>query len=286
MLSRLLVGFYRIVHGKLHLRGAGWLLTRCAPLVPGLQAFPVAVDGVGRAVLDFRDGAAFFIMNATLGDLNDNTVLMRCLEMVLCPGDVLWDVGANVGLVSGHFAHPRYQLSSLHAFEPNPGPRKTLASLLGKSPKVTIHPFGLAEKDQMITMSLSPVGSSGVGTMREATGWEEKIQVRTRAGDVVRRELQLPAPDVIKIDVEGFEPNVFAGLVQTITEKRPIIVFEHSHLTDEQVEELILPGYLRYFLLYDGTASPAVESRWKGADVILIPTEKSHLFKPEKLRSG
>jgi len=282
MLSKLLVGFYRIVHGKLHWRGAGWLISRCAPVLPGLQAFPVAVPGVGVAVLDFRDSAAFFIMNASLGDFNDNAVLLRCLESVLRPGDVLWDVGANVGLVSGHFAHPRYQLSSLHAFEPNPGPRKTLASLLAGVPKAAIHPFGLGDKDQTITMSVSSVGS-GLGTMLEAQGGGERIQVQVRAGDAVRRELQLPAPDVIKIDVEGFEPNVFAGLARTITEKRPIIVFEHSHLSDEQVGQLVLPDYLRYFLLYDGTASATFESRGRGPDAILIPREKAHLFNPEKI---
>jgi FkbM family methyltransferase len=37
------------------------------------------------------------------------------------------------------------------------------------------------------------------------------------------RELRLPAPQVIKIDVEGFEPSVFAGLTETIAEHRPIL---------------------------------------------------------------
>ena len=128
MLSKLLVGFYRVVHGKLHLPGAGWLIKRLAPVVPGLQAYPVAVAGVGVAVLDLRDEAAFLILNATLGELGTDAVLISFLESVLQPGNVLWDVGANVGFVSGYFAHPRFQLSSLHAFEPNPNPRKTLHS--------------------------------------------------------------------------------------------------------------------------------------------------------------
>ncbi len=147
MVSDMLVGFYRLVHGRLHMRGAGWLLRRFAPFFPRLQAYPFPVPEVGVALLDFRDVGAFGIVNSfAFGEHGVGTGLYRCLEMALQPGDVLWDVGANVGAVSAIFAHPRFKLASLHAFEPNPDPLKTLQSLFSANPLCVVHPFGLEIK--------------------------------------------------------------------------------------------------------------------------------------------
>jgi len=263
MLSDLLVGFYRVVHGRLHLRGAGWLIKKLAPMLPGLQAYPFPVPEVGVALLDFRDVESFEMINLLLGELGNKEHMFRCLEEALQPGDVLWDVGANVGAVSGHFAHPRFQLSSLHAFEPNPGPLKTLQSLFPANSRCVVHPFGLGDKDQRITMSLSSVGSS-VGSMSRDFHEGRQIQVQVRRGDTARRELGLPAPHVVKIDVEGFEASVFAGLAETIAEHRPIIVFEHIFLSDEQIRELTPKDYLLFLSRTTARWRPIFPSGGKG----------------------
>jgi FkbM family methyltransferase len=280
MFSDLLVGFYRLVHGRLHLPGAGWLLKRFAPMLPGLQAYPFSVPEVGVAVLDFRDEAAFGMVNLALGDLGQDANLHRCLEAVLQPGDVFWDVGANIGIVSGHFAHPRFKLSSLHAFEPNPGPLKTLQSLFPANGRCVVHPFGLGDKNQVITLSLSSAGSC-VGSMARDFHEGKQIQVQVRRGDDARRELPLPAPQVIKIDVEGFEPSVLAGLAETIAAHRPIVFFEHIFLSDEQVRGLVPKDHLLYFLQDDGSIATDFSQRRRGHDALLVPAEKAARFKLE-----
>jgi FkbM family methyltransferase len=194
--------------------------------------------------------------------------------MALQPGDVFWDVGANVGVVSGHFAHPRFQLSSLHAFEPNPIPLKTLQSLFSANARCIVHPFGLGDKDQMINMNLSSAGSS-LGSMSRDFQEGKQIRVQVRRGDAVRRELGLPAPHVMKIDVEGFEPSVFAGLTETIAEHRPILFFEHLFLSDQQIRELMPKDYVLFFIQDDGSTTTDFSERRKGHDVIVIPAEKA-----------
>src|ERR1035441_9452908 len=37
-----------------------------------------------------------------------------------------------------------------------------------------------------------------------------------------------PPPDLIKIDVEGFELEVLKGLEQTLLKRHPTIIFEHA----------------------------------------------------------
>jgi len=285
MLSDLLVGFYRVVHGRLHLRGAGWLLKRLAFIFPGLQAYPFTVPEVGVALLDFRDVQAFSIVNLLLGDVGNSASLYRRLEEALQPGDVFWDVGANVGMVSGYFAHPRFKLSSLHAFEPNPGPLKTLQSLFSANSRCIVHPFGLGDKDQMISLNLSSRGS-GVGSMSRDFHEGKTIQVQVRRGDAALRELRLPAPHVVKIDVEGFEPSVFAGLTETIAKHRPILAFEHIFLSDEQIKELVPGGYLLYFMQDDGSLKTDYSMRHNGCDALVVPAEKAGRFRLEPTAPG
>ena len=85
----------------------------------------------------------------------------------------------------------------------------------------------------------------------------------------------MPAPQVIKIDVEGFEPSVFAGLAETIDRHRPILAFEHVHLTDEQIKGLVPKEYALYFIQNDGSIGTDIAMRLNGFDAMLVPTEKA-----------
>jgi hypothetical protein len=124
----------------------------------------------------------------------------------------------------------------------------------------------------MITMNLSS-GDSLVGSIARDFHEGRQIQVQVRRGDSLRHEMQLPAPDVMKIDVEGFEPSVFAGLKETIAGNRPIIVFEHIFLSDEQIRELIPRDYLLYFIQDDGSIATDFSVRRNGHDAIVVPSE-------------
>jgi FkbM family methyltransferase len=274
MVCESLVGFYRLVHGRLHMPGAGWLIRKLAPVLPRLQTYPCAVPEVGVALLDFREIEAFGMLNLLLGELRYDANLYRCLEIALRPGDVFWDVGANIGTVSAYFAHPRFGLSSLHAFEPNPGPLKTLQSLFSANARCRAHPFGLGDSERRMTMHLSAASSSLGSMSRDLQGGKE-IQVQVRRGDSARRELGLPAPNVMKIDVEGFESSVFAGLAETIEQHRPIFVFEHIFLSDEQIKALMPRDYALTFILDDGSMTTDFSRRRQGHDAIVVPAEKA-----------
>ncbi len=277
MLSKLLVHFYFFFHGTLGLPGAGWLIRRLRPLVPGLWNYPLSLPEIGTAVLDFRDDAAFGFLNFCLGDCGHSKELLRFMERVLHPGAVLWDVGANIGLVSLYFAKPQYGLREIHAFEPNPDALKTLQSLVTCHPTIRVHPVGLGVKDETLEMRASCKGSTDSSLVRELNHRTKIVSIPIRCGDTYLDEKALSHPDVIKIDVEGFEPQVIAGLGQLIQRKRPTIFFEHIWLTEEQIADLVPERYELQYILGDGTMTCKASRRWEGIDAVLTPTERDSL---------
>jgi FkbM family methyltransferase len=277
VLASALVRFYFLVHGRFRLPGAGWLLRRVARVVPGLRAFPLDVPGVGMAEVDFRDEAVFTLLNLGLGELGNHAALISWMERCLAPGAVLWDVGANVGFVSAHFAHPRHRLGAVHAFEPAPGPLRVLDSLFRGHKLVRVHPFGLGARDEELALRVQP-GSSAYSSLKRELDHATTVPIRIRRGDEVQRELFLPPPDVIKVDVEGFEPQVFDGLRETLRVRKPVVFFEHIMLTDEQVRALQPDGWTLRFILDDGRLAEDFRERMRGHDAVLLPPEKRELL--------
>ena len=277
MLARFLVAFYFFVHGKMRLPGAGWLLRKLAPYHPDLQQFPLVIPEVGTAIIDFRDEAVFALLNFSLGEYGHDRALLKLMSRELKPGYVLWDVGANIGYLAQHFARPEFRLAEIHAFEPNPAALKMLQTLFRSHARVRIHPIGLGavrEQRQLYVYGhSSPLGS----IVRDLPG-AAPVTISIFPADTYLGENEIALPDIIKIDVEGFEPQVFAGMQQTIRGKRPVIFFEHLLLEDETVRQLVPPDYELIFLLDDGTLTRDFGVRRRGANGVLVPVEKFHAF--------
>jgi hypothetical protein len=101
MLANFLVRFYRVWHGRLGLKGAGWALRRAARVVPGLPAYPLVMQDGTRVTLDFRDMSAWYWLNLDLGDPHfEEEGLFRAMRARITLDSVVWDVGANAGVLS------------------------------------------------------------------------------------------------------------------------------------------------------------------------------------------
>jgi FkbM family methyltransferase len=272
VLARFLVCFYFFVHGRLHWPGAGWLIRRIAPHWCDLQRFPLDVPGVGTAIVDFRDLAAMGWLNYRLNEHGTDIVLFTYIARFLRPGSVLWDIGANVGTLSAYFTSPKFSLRSIEAFEPNPNLTPSLRLLFSAHQRVHIHEFGLGDSNSELELQLGP--SSSVSSIKRTFENGRQVRVPIYQGDAAVLTFKLPLPDVIKVDVEGFEAEVFAGLRQTIRTTRPVIFFEYLFFTDEQIRQMIPERYEIRLLLDDGRITADFGLRALGHDAVLIPEER------------
>ncbi len=252
MTDHLIISFYSLWHGILKRRGAGRLLSKAAPTTKGLQSYRMRLPEGHFINLDFRDVSAMYWLNHTLGDRFEERGLITAMQRFLKPESVIWDIGANSGLLSYLLAKEQ-PFSELHLFEPNPRMTKLASQALSAYPKASVHPFGLSNRDGEFTLTI-PDGHTTMATLEpdatQRSGSPCKITCHT--GDDLVWQSGFKPPTVIKIDTEGHEPAVIAGLEKTIATHRPVIFCEHISL-DVHEEHSMLPSGYRLYTVSDAT---------------------------------
>lgn len=157
-------------------------------------------------------------------------LLLRDLALVLRSTEervTFYDVGANVGQ---HTLFMSPLVDRVVSFEPFPLVRKELEQKLSDNAigNVTLFPVGLGSKDEDLPYSTPDGKNMGTGTFRSVAADRDACILPVRNGDLFFKQNALPRIDLMKIDVEGFESNVFMGLKETIERDRPVILMELS----------------------------------------------------------
>ena len=175
---------------------------------------------------------AVMVANASSSGLEPGT--RQVLTSLIRPGMGVADVGANVGLLTLSCAVATGPSGQVYAFEPEPGPRAQLEKTLKINGLSWVKTFDLAAgaTTQEATFHISPViGHSSLYELPQEDGAGRDIIVKvTRLDDVIGPEQRL---DVVKIDVEGAELDVLAGMERLVAENPDLaIVAEYgpSHL--------------------------------------------------------
>lgn len=139
------------------------------------------------------------------------------------PGDLVFDVGAHVG---NRIAPLRALGARVVAVEPQPHCVALLERLYGDDPDVNLvdAACGAAESEATLHVSpehptLSTLSRSWTEAIdrhyaEHAIAWDREVTVRTTSLDALIDAYG--EPGFIKIDVEGFEPEVLAGLTRAV----------------------------------------------------------------------
>ena len=143
---------------------------------------------------------------------------------------VVFDVGANIGFYSLVMATQVPSGGRVFSFEPNP---QTLARLqehisLNRAQNVEASGLALSEGSGSAQLHDFGEGESGKFSLRQQTGpaLAGSSKVQTDSLDDRVQAHGLSQVDLIKVDVEGHEPEVFLGSQRTILEHHPFLCFE------------------------------------------------------------
>lgn len=147
----------------------------------------------------------------------------RLYRQFINDGDLVFDVGAHVGDRVASFSRLGARVV---AVEPQPAMVTVLKLLHGRNSAVTIEAVAVGREAGSANLMINPsnptvsTASRGfVTAAHNAPGWEDQrwtqtIQVPVTTLDRLVGKHGMPA--FIKIDVEGFEAEVLAGLTQPV----------------------------------------------------------------------
>lgn len=191
--------------------------------------------GADTVSLSIGEYTANFVMEAHadkefLGSFSEEAPLENLLSQ-LKPTDVLWDIGANVGVYS------RFALEvgvTVVAFEPDDPTRSTLRRTLEhEEGDATVLSYGLGDERRTIERHLN--------MQRE----NEPTEVTVIPGDKLLSKSSIPAPTVLKIDVEGMEFATLRGLESALEDVRLLYMELHpAALADRDESTEDLKGWL------------------------------------------
>jgi FkbM family methyltransferase len=199
---------------------AGWFGR--APLT--IAAGPAGGMAVSTTHLPLNHGQFADIIRGTL-----EPAVAEALLRTVRPGQVMYDVGANLGywtLVASRLVGAEGRVV---AFEPVPWCADAVAANIALNELSQAEVRAQAVSDSSGRARLLVVGEAGhslLASVGSHVNTREEIEVDTVAIDDLVAAGSIPPPDVLKVDTEGAELLVLAGMRETIARHGPRIICE------------------------------------------------------------
>ena len=158
---------------------------------------------------------------------HDERYVVTKLLKTIKPGDICWDIGANIGFYTCLLASQVEEVGAVVAFEPAV---RTCGYLyenvsLNQFSNVTVVNKGLGDKAEQQHLYYSEAAlAEGTASLKYAEGRTASERVTLDTIDNLIREL--PIPDFIKIDVEGYQLEVLRGGEHCLKTHAPLLMAE------------------------------------------------------------
>lgn len=162
-------------------------------------------------------------------ELAFNNAMLQAIK----PGDVVWDVGANLGLYTRKFSVMVGNQGIVHAFEPVDTCFSALKAACATLQNTCFHNLALGDQKKTLSMYLSN-NSLGATHSFVNTSHSEKNKINEISiapGDYLIEKENVNCPNIIKIDVEGYEEEVLQGLKKTLAKPECRAVFCEIHFS-------------------------------------------------------
>jgi FkbM family methyltransferase len=173
------------------------------------------------------------------GDAARNAAMDALYGRFLKQGDLAFDIGSHVGDRISSF---RRLGARVVALEPQPGPARAIRLIHGRDSQVSLLQAACGEREGTVTLrinsenpTVSTASDAFIDAARGADGWKEQVwdhEIAVPCTTLDALVALFGLPDFIKIDVEGFEAQVLAGLTRPV----PVISFEFTTIQREVAE--------------------------------------------------
>lgn len=210
----------------------------------------------------------------------------RVVPRFVRPGQVVFDIGANVGAYTWQMARLVGDEGHVYAFEPYPESARRLRYLARRLGARNVTVVECAVTDQVSKVFLSRP-APGVGGVYDAmvhlrTPAEAGLlEVPTTTIDTAAAALGRAGPSFIKCDAEGAEWMVFEGGRRTLSEVRPTVLCEvedrwagrYGHTRDEVIRQVSQLGRSAPWVYERSILVPLLRAQGNHNVVLFLPDE-------------
>lgn len=184
-----------------------------------------------------HDGTRYFVLgHPLLVDRHDTldlrrgyhepleTALLRC---IVEPGDVVVDGGANLGYYSVLLAELVGASGHVHAYEPEPGAFALLEANLAanRCTNVTARRAALGAVGGVGRLWVNPGSNQGDHRTYDPGQERPVVEIEVVAlDDATETVFASRAPRVVKLDLQGSEPEVVAGMGRLLDDGGPLVI--------------------------------------------------------------
>ena len=195
-------------------------------LLPPVRLITVTLDKGFRMQLDLADPEQRQVYFFGHYHERYETALVADL---LDPGEVFWDVGANIGYFALVAAAAVGDTGQVLTFEPGAAALERLRAnvALNHYKNIVIYPLAVAEVEGEATLYRAEgMADSSASLFAAVAGTVGGEVCRTVALDDFLKKEKLRPPDFLKLDVEGAELRALQGAAQILAKHRPLLLVE------------------------------------------------------------
>lgn len=197
--------------------------------------------------------------------------LQAALRELIPTGAVIFDVGANIGYVSLLLAKAAGEAGRVFAFEALPTNVEQLrrnVELNGMEDRVMVIANAVTQAPGPVRFLVH--ASGGMGKAAGSAGRDDKYQSEVTVPGTSLDEFVYggghPAPQVVKMDIEGGEVMALPGMRRVLSEARPLMLMEVHGPESSQAawETLTTAGYEICWMRPGYPAVPSLQAMgWK-----------------------
>jgi FkbM family methyltransferase len=176
--------------------------------------------------------------------MGDERIILTKILNFVCSGDVVYDIGASIGIHTVFLAKKVLQQGRVIAIEPESKSYASLLANLDLNDLTHVIPLQIALGGEFLEGMLYSRGGTGDYSLTKRFKHKNYENVRIVPGDVLVREKKLPFPRVLKIDVEGYEYHVIQGLEKILRRKG-------CEMVCCEVHPMMLPGGIKPYAAID-----------------------------------
>jgi FkbM family methyltransferase len=206
-------------------------------------------------------------------------------QKLIQPGDVIYDVGANIGYISllcASLSGPHGRVFSFEALPANIGRLTANVKINHLESRIAIIHAAVTDHKGPVTFYTHRSGAMGKaeGSAGRDEEYRDSITVDGIALDDFMAANQNRGPELIKMDIEGGEGNALRGSVQLISAHKPTFLVElHGEVAASQVWDILSQNDYQIHTLQNGY--PRINSLhqldWKAYIVAIHPSKAARL---------